>query len=289
MKRIALFLALILSTTALAEDPQHLLGRCTKDQLRDEPYGEWFSAGFDAYTPNPEIIGELKKVDPSTFRYQIFFGTWCGDSRREVPRMLRLLQELGISDQRIDVIGLDREGDRLKRGPNDEEKGLSIYRVPTIIVQRDNAEIGRIIEHPMLSLERDLLTIVSQRDYATSYPVYAEIDRWLEAGLLTDPNVSPGGLAAQIRSKINGEGDLSAVASVLRARGETDAAIKLYATNADLHWDRARPHHRLATILGEAGETKLAVQSAKRALMRAEEDEQRAQLLQLLEELQSEE
>ena len=38
-----------------------------------------------------------------------FFRTWCGDSRREVPRLEKIFIELGIDFNKITIITVDRE------------------------------------------------------------------------------------------------------------------------------------------------------------------------------------
>jgi hypothetical protein len=38
--------------------------------------------------------------------------------------------------------------------------GKNILRVPTLIIEEKNKEMGRIVEYPVVSLERDMLSIV---------------------------------------------------------------------------------------------------------------------------------
>jgi len=47
-------------------------------------------------------------------------------------------------------------------GLADEVDGLEIHFVPTFIFYRDEEEIGRIIEMPYESLEKDMLEIVKK-------------------------------------------------------------------------------------------------------------------------------
>ena len=61
-------------------------------------------------------------------------------------------------------------GDSLyKKSPQHEEAGKNIVRVPTIIVEQKGNEIGRIIEFPITSLEKDLLTILRKEKYQPNY------------------------------------------------------------------------------------------------------------------------
>jgi len=259
-------MALVIPTTAHDEDPPKLLGRCTAQQLDEEPFSEWSREGYTDYTPNPAILEALRKTDTTGLDFTVFFGTWCGDSRREVPRLLKLFDAMGLPDGSVELVGLDRTDDALKQSPDSEERGREIYRVPTLIVERDGEEISRLVEHPVLSLERDLLSMLDGSGYAPSYAAYPVVRRWLDEGLLADPNVSPWGLAEQLRHKINGEGDLAAVARVLQTRGDLAEAVKLFEINCALHWESARCHQQLAAALLESGDRENAHKAAERAL-----------------------
>src|SRR5690349_16777324 len=156
------------SSQGQTHDPK-LLGSITVADLEKNPYGEWYSKNYKEYTPNASIVEQLKKLKPNQYKIKILLGTWCGDSKREVPRMTKLLSELSFSNQNLELIALNDSSAVYKQGPNHEEKGLEIYRVPTIIVLENNKEIGRINEYPAETLERDLLRIFSKSQYTPSY------------------------------------------------------------------------------------------------------------------------
>ena len=264
------------------EDPPKLLGRCTAQQLDEEPFSEWSREGYAGYTPNPEILEALRTTDMTGVAFTVFFGTWCGDSRREVPRLLKLFDAMGLPEGSVELVALDRTDEALKQSPGGEERGREIYRVPTLIVERDGEELSRLVEHPVLSLERDLLAMLDGRGYSPSYAAYSVIRRWLDEGLLADPNVSPWGLAKQLRPKINGEGDLAAAARVFQTRGDLAEAIKLYEINCALYWESSRCHERLATALLENGDHEDAKKSAERALRYNDDTERLEELTALI-------
>ena len=56
-----------------------------------------------------------------------------------------------------------------KKSPQHEEAGRNIVRVPTVIVEQRGAEIGRIIEFPITSIEKDLLAILRKEKYQPNY------------------------------------------------------------------------------------------------------------------------
>ena len=97
--------------------------------------------------------------DPLLFKdieIYILFATWCHDSKREVPRLLRFLNKLDVSEDQIHLIGLNlMKNDLQNRGQD-----FKIKKTPTFILLRNNKEIGRIVEKPEISLESDLLKIL---------------------------------------------------------------------------------------------------------------------------------
>ena len=85
------------------------------------------------------------------------FGTWCHDSEREVPRLLKILDALGVGDERVTLIALDWD----KREPRDRARDAGVKFTPTFIFYLDGSEAGRIVERPEVSLEQDIARIVS--------------------------------------------------------------------------------------------------------------------------------
>jgi thiol-disulfide isomerase/thioredoxin len=205
------------------------------------------------------VLQTLRQAERSDVTMTLFYGTWCGDSRREVPRVVRLLDELGFPRERIELIAVDAVEGKQKRSPGGEEIGLEIYRVPTLIVRRGGKEVARIVEFPVLSLERDLLAILSGAPPEPSYRSYPVVRRWREAGLLGDANVSAAGLAGEVRGLVSGEGELGA-----------------------LFRESSRCQARLAEGRLRAGEVDAARESAERALRLNTSPERVADLVALL-------
>tara|TARA_A100001037_G_scaffold47587_1_gene39297 strand:- start:421 stop:1050 length:630 start_codon:yes stop_codon:yes gene_type:complete len=142
------------------EDPKTgkpmLLGEVLIDELKQEPFSEWYNNEFDNYELDVELLGAIS--DPNQYNYELFLGTWCGDSRREVPRLEKIFIELGIDFNRIAIITVDRD----KVSPENEQEGKDIRYVPTLIVKNNDVEIGRIVESPSsesATLESDLFEI----------------------------------------------------------------------------------------------------------------------------------
>jgi thiol-disulfide isomerase/thioredoxin len=133
-----------------------LIGEVTVKHFNKAEYADWFTEQYEAYKPDNEVL-VLIRDQLSDVSFKVFLGTWCKDSRREFPRFLRILDELSYDISRIEYVGLDRE----KTCPGKLEKGFGIEFVPTIIISKNGNEIGRIIEFPIISLEQDLLAILT--------------------------------------------------------------------------------------------------------------------------------
>ena len=285
-----LFLCLLALTLPAAraageesDEPPKLLGKCTVRQLDEEPFSEWFRGGYRDYTPNPKVLQALGGADQRGVEMMLFFGTWCGDSRRELPRILKLLDEIGFPEGRVELVAVDSGEGVHKRSPGGEEQGLDIYRVPTLVVRRDGKEIARLVEFPVLSLERDLLAILSDARYEPNYRSYPVIHRWLDEGLLADENVSAWGLANQVRNRVATEGELAAAARVLLERGDVAEAVKLMQVNCALYRESPRCFARLAEAQLRAGEPEAAREAAERAIRLNADPARLEELLDLLE------
>lgn len=145
-----------------------LIGQCTRAALVQPPFEEWFQANYDSYTVDSftcTFISPLLKDKTIT----IFLGTWCGDSKREVPRFLKMLDCCGFPEDRIILVMLSNQDSAYKMSPQRQEAGKNIVRVPTMIIEENGKEIGRIIEFPKISLEKDLLAILRQEPYKPNY------------------------------------------------------------------------------------------------------------------------
>lgn len=153
-----------------------LVGRIVRADMQKTPYVEWFDRQYSGYQPASAVVDKLK-APLATVSVEAYFGTWCGDSRRQIPRLLRLLDALGFDEARLTMTGLSDRSMEFKKAPGNPEAKRLIHRTPTIVVLRDGAEIGRIVETPETSLEADLLAIVEGRGPAPKYGAEGWIHR----------------------------------------------------------------------------------------------------------------
>lgn len=146
------------STIDTVKNTKMLIGYCTREAFQDTAFKDWFDEQYNNYQPDYEILDKLEgKLDYISIT--IVMGTWCSDSREQVPSFYKILDELNYPTDRINLICVDRN----KKGLSNEADGLNIELVPTIIFYLNNEEKGRIIETPAKSLEKDMLEIVRRK------------------------------------------------------------------------------------------------------------------------------
>ena len=141
-----------------------LLGLKTKSDLEVAPYDSWFESGEESYKTNTPTITLLRNA-PQDYQISIFMGTWCDDSRTQVPHFYKILNEIDFDLSKVKLITMDRE----KKTPENLEEGLNITNVPTFIFHKNGTELHRIVESPVESLEADMLKIISGQPYKHTY------------------------------------------------------------------------------------------------------------------------
>ena len=153
------------STTSDHEKPdEHLVGAIDKFTLLETSHRSWYEKGYASYTPDKNSVEALATA-LNEIQVKVFMGTWCHDSQREVPRFYKVLESVEFDLSNLNLVSLAQD----KTTPNGLEKGLSIQRTPTFVFFKGGAEIGRIVERPVDSLENDILKIVNGQEYKHAY------------------------------------------------------------------------------------------------------------------------
>lgn len=110
----------------------------------------------------------------------LFLGTWCGDSKQEVPKFYKVLEACNFPLDQLSVIAVSRKPNMYKQSPQHEEAGLNIHRVPTFIFYINGKEINRIVEHPIETFEQDIQNIIIKNKYKSNYQIVTAIDNILK-------------------------------------------------------------------------------------------------------------
>lgn len=152
-----------------------LLGKVDKNGFKHDDFS-WFDKNYKEYLVNDKIVKKLKD-SLQNYKIKAFFGTWCGDSRKNLPVFYKVLDKSNFNHKNLEVIAVDRKQEVYKQAPNHEEKGLNIHRVPTFIFYKNGKEVNRIVEHPKETIERDILKIVSGKKYRANYSAVIYLEK----------------------------------------------------------------------------------------------------------------
>ncbi len=147
---------------------QLLVGQINLEGLQSKPYGSWFQSKYNNYHPDDTMV-PLFKEKLIEYEIKLFLGTWCGDSKRESPKFIKILEAADFPMEQLEIIALDYRKGHYKTSPTEEEKGLNIIKVPTIIFFKDGKEVNRIVESPLETLEEDMAQILFEKDYVPNY------------------------------------------------------------------------------------------------------------------------
>ena len=90
-----------------SEQSTWLLGYFNLNQITGQPHSEWYFREYDNYQINNESLNKLLETDKENLSIKIVMGTWCPDSRREVPRFMRIADMWQFPVTRITFIGVD--------------------------------------------------------------------------------------------------------------------------------------------------------------------------------------
>ncbi|MFZ5939525.1 MAG: thioredoxin [Bacteroidota bacterium] len=168
MKRLSTALLLLLSLSLLSaqetrevtSDPytgeEILYGKVSIQDFMDPPYADWYNREFESYLPDPTVMDVLDREVLGTWYVTIVLGTWCSDSQREFPRFMKIWEMLGLSEAQLTIIAVNTK----KEAPFQLTEGLNIERVPTFIFNQCNMELGRVVESPAESLEKELFRVL---------------------------------------------------------------------------------------------------------------------------------
>ncbi len=118
-----------------------------------------------AYMPDPEDVDRLATVT-GHYRIVTVLATWCSDSEREVPRLQRVLEEVGGDQFTHVMVGVDRTR---RVDDSDVVADLGgdpvVELVPTVLViDEAGLEIGRIEESAEQPIERMIADFIADSE-----------------------------------------------------------------------------------------------------------------------------
>ena len=276
MKKVLLFaLALtLMSPIAVAQSlnkeinpsgkSPSLLGKINKEGLSGDNYGSWFTKNFDSYLPNQNSIDSLES-HLSKYTITAFMGTWCGDSKREVPKFYKVLDEANFPLERLTMVAVSRGRETYKQSPGGEHEGVNIHRVPTFIIYKNGKEVNRIVEKPVTSLEEDLMNIV-EKNYTSNYHGVTLVNELLTELDTRSFNKKQKRLLPELKKQVKGTRELNTYASVLFSAHKKEEAIIAARINTLLFPEEASTYTSLANKLAKTDKQDEALENYEKAL-----------------------
>lgn len=144
---------------AISEDVKNgsvvFKGPVTFNDLDTEPSFTWLKTGVEEYKPDNRKLKYLRS-HLKEYSIIIFLGTWCSDSHDMIPKLLKILKQVDYPLSGVEMYGVERD----KATRNEENKRYQITLLPTIILMKDDKEVGRITETVKRSVEADLVKII---------------------------------------------------------------------------------------------------------------------------------
>ncbi|WP_296385508.1 hypothetical protein [Winogradskyella sp.] len=246
-------------------DTSFLLGKINKSGLEGENYTAWFTKNLEDYKPNLTITNSIAS-ELKTYSITLFMGTWCGDSKKEVPRLYKVLEACNFPMDQLTVVAVSRKPNMYKQSPQHEEAGLNIHRVPTVIFYKDSKEVNRIVEHPIETFEEDIQNIITVNDYKSNYQIVTTIDNILKKKGVKKLKKKNEKLLKTFEGKVSSMFELNTYGRILYSTDRIDEAIEVFTFNTKLFPDKPRTYMSLANTLGISGHKEKAIKVLEGAI-----------------------
>ncbi|KAB1160368.1 tetratricopeptide repeat protein [Tenacibaculum aiptasiae] len=210
-----------------------LLGKTNKKAFETKDFS-WFQKNYEDYITNKDVINEFKE-QLKDYTIKVFYGSWCGDSKRGIPKFYKVLDEAGYDLKNLEAIAVDRKPEAYKASPNGEEKGLNIHRVPTFIFYKNNREVGRIVESPKQDYERDMLAITQGKRYAPQYIVAENLHSLMNFKSLEDLKKEEEKLIVSFAEFTKGSRELNTFGYKLLRSKQIEKALFVFQLNTKMY------------------------------------------------------
>ena len=117
----------------------------------------WRRLRAEDYEPDTAALATIRERSRDVEVFAVV-ATWCRDTRRDLPRFLKIADRAGWSTSAMTLLAVDRT----KTDPGGEAVRRNVTRVPTFIFLRRGREIGRVVERPTTTPEQDIAQILQQ-------------------------------------------------------------------------------------------------------------------------------
>ncbi|MDD2386497.1 MAG: thioredoxin family protein [Bacteroidales bacterium] len=164
MKLILFLLAFVLSIYSNAQinrtifdertNQEILYGECNTDGFTQNEFGSWFNSEYERYNVADTFFNPQYSI-PFDSIY-VFLGTWCSDTKRELPRFCKIMEDEYFNKTKVRYFGFD--GHKQNDVINSDE--FNVQYLPTFVFYYKGKELGRIVETAQKSLEEDIMDLL---------------------------------------------------------------------------------------------------------------------------------
>ena len=244
----------------------HLCGSFQIEDLeKDTIFQKWYTKNyldFKVFNKKRVWVKNLKDVE-----VDIYLGTWCGDSKKWVPKFVKLWDALGLNRTQLKFIALyDFVEEKYKQGPNREEKNKDIHRVPTFIFKRDNKETARIVESPNNDLETDLAQIALGYPSNPNYRGATRMINLFKSNSIDDVKTSIDYLN-EVYRLVKSPSELNTLGHVYLESGRVDEALTIFYYNTRFFKYNPSVYSNYAKALSKSGKTEEAIKNYEKVLL----------------------
>ncbi|MGB0522023.1 MAG: tetratricopeptide repeat protein [Flammeovirgaceae bacterium] len=236
-----------------------LIGAITKQAFDLENYRTWFQSEYSAYQLDEKASQKMKQENLGDIQVKAFFGSWCGDSRRELPRFYKMADQIGLTPAQLAVFAVNNDLEAYKQSDGREEKGLNVFRVPTFIVYKNGEEIGRIIESPITRLEEDFSKIISNERYTPKYSGAMALEKVLNEKGSRYIKKHTTQIAQNLEAQTERGSEIYSYALTKYANKEYDLALAILKINQELFPNYSGNPLRMGQIYVKMGKTEKAI------------------------------
>lgn len=150
-----IFVGVMVPEVVQAQEAE-LTGPVTEQQVLEND--RIYEIYIKRYNPESVAVDYLMNIN-APVKLMVFLGSWCRESKKYIPRLMKTLREANSEKIHVEYVAVDAQ----KKFP---ESFLNIHQIkyiPTVVVLKDDKEIGRIVEEPQKPIELELIEILKGR------------------------------------------------------------------------------------------------------------------------------
>ncbi len=286
MRRLIFLICISITTLSVAQKSYidshgstQLCGPILIEDFNDSTYS-WFEENYESYEVS--MVDEKWTKKLKNTQVDVYLGTWCGDSKKWVPRFVKTWDMMGLDPSQLNFIGLYGQQDQYKQGPNGEEKGKWIHRVPTFVFKEDGKEIGRIVETPNTDLVTDMAQIALGYPSAPMYKAADYIIKLLKTRTIEEINNDLSYHVNSAYKMVGKTGELNNLGYVFLRAGMIQEAKLAFQFNTYFFRNDANVYDSYGEALAEAGEKEMALKMYNKVLELDPENENAKSQIELI-------